>query len=400
MAERKIDELIKTVYEALNYAKSNPSEKAYMLDGINEAVKAVFAGPETGGFPPPPTVRSVDDDFSELEEWLNAVAGKTAKSERKPLPVDIYFGDDFIRLFGRIKGMSEGGICAHILQKFDLLPDKYRKTLESYFNEYPFWGTLNIRGKDYGVFKNRAAQLYNRADGFVRLYKRLADYRSRFVLRAFVENWLNFDFDGLEKAKETVFSDYFDPDIMKCGFDEVLVDLGAYVGDTVQDYVRTYGRRYKKIYCYEISPKTVGKLKKNLEDYPDVEIRQKGVGEKKGVMYMKANPAHDSANVLSANAENASAEVEVAALDEDITEPVTFIKMDVEGAEQAAVRGCRKHIANDKPKLAISLYHNNEDITEIPRMVDEICPGYDFYLRYHGDGISPTELTLLAVYKR
>ena len=89
--------------------------------------------------------------------------------------------------------------------------------------------------------------------------------------------------------------------------------------------------------------------------------------------------------------------VEVVALDDDIREPLTLIKMDIEGAEQSALRGCARHIREDRPKLALSVYHNFEDLWKLPRMIEELVPGYRFYLRYHGGTGWPSEITLLAL---
>ena len=81
----------------------------------------------------------------------------------------------------------------------------------------------------------------------------------------------------------------------------------------------------------------------------------------------------------------------------DINEPVTLIKMDIEGAEQSALKGCLRHIEEDQPKLALSVYHNFEDIWKLAKMVDETTPGYRFYLRYHGGNLWPSEISLLAL---
>ena len=84
-------------------------------------------------------------------------------------------------------------------------------------------------------------------------------------------------------------------------------------------------------------------------------------------------------------------------LDADIQEPVTLIKADIEGFEQKALRGAAEHIRRDRPKLLISVYHNNEDLWKIPRMIDSFAEGYRFYLRYKSSPVYPTEITLIAL---
>ena len=71
--------------------------------------------------------------------------------------------------------------------------------------------------------------------------------------------------------------------------------------------------------------------------------------------------------------------------------------MDIEGAEQGALAGCARHIREDRPKLALSVYHNFEDLWKLPRMIEDLVPGYRFYFRYHGGDLWPSEITLLAL---
>ncbi len=75
-------------------------------------------------------------------------------------------------------------------------------------------------------------------------------------------------------------------------------------------------------------------------------------------------------------------------------EKVTFIKMDIEGAEYDALCGARKIIASQKPKLAICVYHKAEDIIEIPRLILDINPDYKFALRHYS--LFDTETVLYA----
>lgn len=73
------------------------------------------------------------------------------------------------------------------------------------------------------------------------------------------------------------------------------------------------------------------------------------------------------------------------------------MKMDVEGAEIEALRGCERQIRENHPRLAISVYHGFEHVYAIPRMIDKIAQGYKFFMRHHSGIFFPTEFSLLAV---
>ena len=192
-----------------------------------------------------------------------------------------------------------------------------------------------------------------------------------------------------------MYPDYFDLDIVKPDENEVIVDLGAYIGDTIHSYIKNYGSDcYKKIYCYEITPSTFDLLQENLKDYPNVECRMKGIGDKTENLKLMDHKTSASANTLS-NDENGN--VVMTTLDADIKEKITLIKADIEGFEQKALMGSKRHIEKDRPKLLFSVYHNNEDLWKIAKMIYEIEQSYSFYLRYHGSPIYPTEITLIAL---
>jgi len=64
---------------------------------------------------------------------------------------------------------------------------------------------------------------------------------------------------------------------------------------------------------------------------------------------------------------------------------INYIKMDIEGAEIAAIEGLKNTIFMQKPHLAISVYHKPADLWEIPFKVNQIVPGaYSFFLRVYG----------------
>ena len=292
---------------------------------------------------------------------------------------------------------SREEIAASIRKNIHRWGAPHAKARTDYWEKYPLWG----KDEDEVVANLSAALSSHRAD-FRWLFDRLEDERSRRILTAVVRSWRFYEAEELGAVKETQYDDYFDLSILHCNENEVVADLGAYIGDTFLSYVKNYGSlAYRRYYAYEITKDSFDTLTKVTAPYPRVVLRRKGAGDGPGTMTLDVG-ADASANTLS-TVENISKEkgvtetVELVALDDDIAEPLTLIKMDIEGAEQSALRGCARHIREDRPKLALSVYHNFEDLWKLPQMVEELAPGYRFYLRYHGGNLWPSEITLLAL---
>ena len=77
-------------------------------------------------------------------------------------------------------------------------------------------------------------------------------------------------------------------------------------------------------------------------------------------------------------------EVYLTAIDNVVgDERVTFIKMDVEGAELKSLMGARNTIIKNHPRLAICAYHKPEDLYELPGYILSIVPEYKFLLRHY-----------------
>lgn len=262
---------------------------------------------------------------------------------------------------------------------------------------YEFWGTLDVPNDRYDVIENRVKMLKEHREDFIWLYGQLGDWRSRLVLVSMLYSWITFDMAYITGMKEANYTDYFDLDIVKCSDEEVMVDLGAWTGDSALNYIQTYGK-YKRIYCYEIDKTNMEKMKKNLSPYPNIEYRNKGVGEKSGESYIAIMAGDSSGNKIVER--DTGERIEMVALDDDIDEKITLLKMDIEGAEQAALSGSIRHIQEEKPKLLISVYHNNEDIWKIPRMIIDMVPEYQLYLRSNGGQWGPSEIILFAINKK
>ena len=94
--------------------------------------------------------------------------------------------------------------------------------------------------------------------------------------------------------------------------------------------------------------------------------------------------AYASGGAGSSIRREGSTEVQLTSIDSALNgEAVTFIKMDVEGAELKSLMGARNTIIKNHPSLAICAYHKHEDLYELPKYILSIVPEYKFYLRHY-----------------
>ena len=98
--------------------------------------------------------------------------------------------------------------------------------------------------------------------------------------------------------------------------------------------------------------------------------------------------------VAAGQACDASSAVQLVRLDGLDLDRVDVIKMDIEGAEREALRGCSATIQQWSPVLMICLYHRWDDLWEIPRLIRSLG-NYEFYLGQHTE--SAVETVLYAI---
>lgn len=233
--------------------------------------------------------------------------------------------------------------------------------------------------------------IFDRADEFMRLYQKLEDDFSRRTL----ENVLKGRMSAQLKYFREVYvqNQYFSQDIVSLGNHEIFVDIGAYIGDTVEEIVKITGNNYEKIYCFEPDKKCAVILKKNTQQYKNIEVVEKGAWDKHEFLCISEDSEHGASSIK----QTGEYEIELDCIDDCINENehITHIKMDIEGAELAALHGARNTIQTYRPKLAICVYHKNEDILDISNYILSIVPDYKLFLRHHN--ISGTETVLYAI---
>lgn len=155
---------------------------------------------------------------------------------------------------------------------------------------------------------------------------------------------------------------------------ENYLDLGAFNGDTVIDFVKRV-KAWNKITAIEPDVRNFRKLKNNTENFGNVTCLNFAVSnERKQVHFL-------SRGGRNGRMSDSGTTVEAVSID-SLNQPFSYIKMDVEGAEIDALSGGERTIKEFRPKMLVSAYHRSEDIFTLPLKVLEIRSDYKIYMRH------------------
>lgn len=205
-------------------------------------------------------------------------------------------------------------------------------------------------------------------------YSLLADAQSKKVFRNLIEfqltGNLSLAFDCETDKNEALA-------LLSLGENESYLDLGAYRGDTVGEFLSSV-KEYKSITAVEPDKKTFKKLSENCGGLKNTELLNCAVWESCGEITFKSSKGRGSSRSDSGEALPA---VTVDSLAEG--RGFTYIKADVEGAENELLNGAENTLKLQKPKLNIAAYHRSEDIFYLANKIHSINPEYKIYLRHH-----------------
>lgn len=227
----------------------------------------------------------------------------------------------------------------------------------------------------------------------------LEDETSRNVYRHLTDFWKMPDVPDDYFRQICSDNQYFDEEIISLSEDESFVDCGAYIGDTAMDFIKKSHGKYRKMHLFELDPVIYRKLLNQAaelqgNDTGIIQCYPYGVSNRNQAITFMHGDSNSSINnaVSAANGKSEEMTGKIKALDDILVdEEVTFIKMDIEGAEHDALEGAKKIIASQKPVLAICIYHSPEDMLELPVFIKSLNPEYKIYIRHY------TEMTYETV---
>jgi FkbM family methyltransferase len=178
---------------------------------------------------------------------------------------------------------------------------------------------------------------------------------------------------------------YFAEDVVRVRPDEVFVDCGAFNGDTLLEVFQRAGS-WRMYHAFEPDPASYAELQVVVESLPAtlaerVHLYPAAVADCRRTALFSATGTEAASLSLAGECQ-----VDCVAIDEVCAEPLpTFIKMDVEGAEAAALAGSRRVIGENHPLLAVAAYHKQPDVWELPHLIHTMRPDYHLFLRSHGE---------------
>ncbi|MDR0197128.1 MAG: FkbM family methyltransferase [Oscillospiraceae bacterium] len=223
--------------------------------------------------------------------------------------------------------------------------------------------------------------LSSHADALAEARGLFSDEKSREVFDGWVNYRLSGRIDILDKIctpREEALSLLG----VKGGGDEFFVDAGAYKGDTVDEFLRITGKKFRKIIAIEPDAKSF------------MALRRRFYALGSGVFIPVNAAAWSGETTLAFSARTGRGEsafsrgdgrrVEIAAVGIDglcANEKPTLIKIDAEGAESEILKGAKSVISKHRPKIILALYHRARDMYSLPIEVRALNPRYKMYLR-------------------
>ncbi len=207
-------------------------------------------------------------------------------------------------------------------------------------------------------------------------YDLLSDEESKRVF----EEMYRFQFTGdlshlfsVESSREEALRN-----ILCLSDSEHILDLGAYRGDTLEEIRNLFGS-FACAVALEPDRKSFEKLLRYAEDKEGITALPYAVWNEEREFSFFGGGGRQS--TLYGEGKYTVRAVAVDDIIED--RKITYVKMDVEGAEKEALEGMKTLLKTQKPKLSIAAYHRSNDLITLIPLIKSINPDYKIYLRHH-----------------
>lgn len=209
-----------------------------------------------------------------------------------------------------------------------------------------------------------------------KVYDLMADEFSKKVFEYVVRYKITGDISYLREITTLPCEAY--ENILGVNFKGAYVDLGAYNGDTVREFIGFTKENHGKIIAVEPNGRNYRKLCEYGESIPELTCINAACWSFSGEITFSKGGGR------MAKADEKGVLTKCISVDDLVgDEGCEYIKYDVEGAEKEALEGSQNTIKSFSPKLCVALYHRLSDMIDIPLQIYEMNRNYKFYVRHY-----------------
>lgn len=227
------------------------------------------------------------------------------------------------------------------------------------------------------------ASFRRRQEDWQSLFDRLKDSESRGVLLDILAYRVSGDPRILSEYRYRPEEQYFEDFL---GIEsEIFIDGGGYDGATAKLFCERYPD-YSAVHVFEPDTDNFALCNENLGSLRDIHFHQCALSDSSGTL--RFDPGNGSASAVS---DDGVIELPARRLEDEV-EAATFIKLDLEGWELAALRGAENLIRHSKPKLAIGAYHAADDMLDVAQWVLDVREDYRVSVRHYTESWTETVL--------
>ncbi len=277
----------------------------------------------------------------------------------------------------------------------------YYVGLTRWFNDFIDWVDVHIFHND---FQKEKLYYQNNKMRVVDNIKVLADEKSKYVYKGLINYRRTHNRKYMRGIVDSAKDMYFDCDIVKWKQDEGFCECGAYNGDTLHVIsklmLKNKVNRWWAI-AFECEDRNFKLLERRINN-EDL-LRNRVIPYKMATWSEKATLHFDSGmeqssrlsdnGIMTVNADSIDNIIDSLKKQECVNVDcksllttkgeISFVIMDVEGAEMPSIKGAYNTISEYHPRLAISIYHSDSDMVDIIEYIHSNWPFYKLYVRHY-----------------
>lgn len=229
------------------------------------------------------------------------------------------------------------------------------------------------------------------AGDYTQSYNLLADQLSKRCMISYLNARVNenpeYIFDCCTEKNS-----YFKNVAFTIDSNETYLDIGAYTGDTIEEFIKENDGKYSRIVAVEPEKESFKSLNKYVtkNKLHDVDLYQVGCWNKEDRLYLTAD--EESSSVTK----NISKDyIDVVRIDDLVSDiPFTLLKINYLQGVLETLQGASRTITRYKPKIIITVGFDEYGLINIPQFIKQLNLGYKVFLRYNA--AMPARLTLYA----